>query len=328
MPNEYRSIPKPGQAKKHSKPVVRTKVKKITTVSKAPQVVHKPHSQKVARNIRQAPPQKATVQPKKQIITKRSSQAKTIRNSMIKSRIASRATSVHRSVATDQNGINAIKGIGRGKTLVILACGPSVNEIPIEKLKGHPLIHIMCINKPNPKVWPSTYWAFCDQSQYRRNKEQFRTYSNLIINSTAVRERKSDNQIIIRSRPKLGWSRDLTQGFYIGRSTVYANMQTALWMDYSRVYIFGIDMCKVGGSLHFYGNNPDVDDDVRMSRFKKESDNYEKAYNTMNERERDRFRICSSYNPWPFAEMFGKIDHKKAIDVIIKEADEMSNKFS
>ena len=123
----------------------------------------------------------------------------------------------------------------------------------------------------------------------------------------------------------MGWSRDLTRGFYIGRSTVYANMQTALWMNYDRVYIFGIDMCKVNGALHFYGNNPDVDDKVRVERFKKEADNYEKAYRTMKENERDRFRICSSYNPWEFAKMFGKMDHKTAIADIIKEADRMSS---
>jgi hypothetical protein len=32
---------------------------------------------------------------------------------------------------------------------------------------------------------------------------------------------------------------------------------------------------------------------------------------------RNKFYFCSSYNPWPFVNMFNKLDHKEAIDKIL-----------
>lgn len=217
------------------------------------------------------------------------------------------------------NKIRELKQVGQNKILAVIACGPSINEIPLEQLVGHPRIDIMSINKPDKRIWPTTYWAFCDMSQYTRNKDLWDAYNGIIINSSAIKvgHRK---QIQVRTRSGQGFARDLTNGYYIGRSTTYANMQTALWMGYERVYIFGCDMGEVNGQMHFYGHNPDVSDTNRAQRFAREAEHYQFAATTLPEADRKKFYFCSSYNKWQFVKAFNQLDHKLAIPEILEFA--------
>jgi len=343
---DYRAIPKPGRTVKTTvknavvnlKPTDNQKKTRRIVPAKKPLPVK---TQKLSASIQRSSKKVVeksttlnTVRKKAHIITKpkrvvQQKRAVVTKTANLHSRKINRRKSIidskSKKFSTSKNqfrsAINGLKGKGRGKILIILANGPSLMEVEIEKLKNHPAIDMMCINKPDMRVWPTTYWGFSDQSQYKRHTDLFNSYANLIINSTAVKARRANNQIVVRGLNGNGFSRDLLRGFHIGRSTVYANMQTALWMDYDHVYIFGIDMCKVGGKLHFYGENPDVKPDVREERFKKEADNYERAYKIMKPGEK-RFTMCSAYNPWPFAEKFGKMDHKKAIPHILELANQ------
>jgi len=219
----------------------------------------------------------------------------------------------------DQNTskIEALKDIGTGRILVMIAAGPSVTEVDLTPLKQLEKVDMMCINKPYMPVWPTKYWAFCDHTQYNRNKEYWEGYKGIIINSPNVSARKS-NQIIIRSKHGKGFSRNLIDGFYIGRSTTYANLQTAHYMNYDKIFIFGIDMTEVGGKLHHYGVNPDVDPNNRKQRFSAEADHYSHAAKLLPEEYRKRYYFCSSYNPWNFVKEFNHLDHKTAVDFIMK----------
>lgn len=223
------------------------------------------------------------------------------------------------SIEAYRDNVLRLKGIGQGRILIILACGPSVNEVPIERLNGNKMIDIMCINKPNPRVWPSKYWAFCDQTQYSHNLSYWEGYTGTIINASSVRARHR-NQILLRNISGVGFSKDLVRGFNIGRSTTYANMQTALWMEYPKVFIFGCDMAAVNGSLHYYGQNPDVANTNRIERFKQEAESYEFAAKTLGQEERDRFVFCSNYNKFRFIDSFKRLDHTKAVDIILELA--------
>ena len=137
------------------------------------------------------------------------------------------------------------------------------------------------------------------------------------FNSSAVRAKRS-NQIVIKNKGGRGFSRDLAQGYYIGRSSTYASMQIAYYMGYEAVFIFGIDMCAVGGKLHHYGNNPDVKDQIREQRFKDEAAHYDHAANHLDQNERNRYYFCSAYNPFDFVNRFNKLDHKKAPEFILE----------
>lgn len=212
--------------------------------------------------------------------------------------------------------ITNIKNVGVGKTLVMIACGPSILENDFSKLKDIPNIDIMVINKPLESVWPPKYWAFCDNSQHDRNKDAFNQYGGLIINSNVVKARKT-NQIIVTAKATTGVSRNIHEGYVIGRSSVYANIQVALWMNYDKIFIFGVDMCAVSGKLHHYGVNPDVPESKRIERFKGEADNYNIMASKLPDEIRKRIYFCSSYNPFNFTTRFNKVSHIGAIDRII-----------
>lgn len=227
-----------------------------------------------------------------------------------------------------KNKLLKLKNIGEGRILIMIACGPSVLEAPLELLKDKDKIDFMVLNKPygfdnigkeeHSFIWPSKYWSFCDQSQYNRNQKAWDTYQGIIINSPGVRQRKN-NQIMIKNLPGNGFSKNIIKGYHIGRSTTYANMQVAYWMNYDRIYIFGLDMTDVNGKLHSYGVNPDVSPKNRKARFKNEAEFYGQATNILNKQELSKFIICSSYNPWDFMKKFRRLDQKKAPQIILKE---------
>jgi len=213
--------------------------------------------------------------------------------------------------------ITSLRGIGAGRILIMIAAGPSVNEVDFIQIKNHPQIDIMCINQPNQQVWPTKYWSFCDHTQYRRNVSIWEAYQGVTINSPNVKAKRS-KQIMIKNRPGKGFCLDIVHGYHVGRSSTYASMQVAYYMNYDRVYLFGVDMCAVGGKMHYYGQNPDVSNEVRQTRFAAEAESYTWASKNLPEEIRKRFWFCSSYNPWDFVNCFNKLDHKIAIDEILK----------
>ena len=212
--------------------------------------------------------------------------------------------------------IAKIRNCGTNKILAIIGNGPSISEVNLEELKNLD-IDILSINHPDPRVWPTKYWAFFDTSQIRRHELLWNDYNGIIFNSTAIKKQKA-NSMQFKNIPGKNFSLDLKEGLNIGRSSVYASMQIALWMNYTAVFIFGVDMNPAGinGKLHYYGTNPDVDPKVRIERFKKEADFYAVAAEKMSPDTRKRFYFCSDYNNWPFVELYNKVNHRIAISKI------------
>jgi hypothetical protein len=222
--------------------------------------------------------------------------------------------------AIDAN-VAQLRDVGKGRILIVVGNGPSISEAPLDKLKGVELIDIMSINKPDKRLWPTRWWSICDHTQYLRNPDNWNDTRTHVITATSVRVKdRTENRTIVRIKQGIGFSRDLMQGYHIGRSTVYANMQTAHYMNYDKVFIFGLDMCAdpKTGKLHHYGTNPDVSPNIRKDRFKHEANSYQWAADNLTENERDRYVICSAWNPWPFANRFNRLDHKTAVDDILK----------
>lgn len=210
-----------------------------------------------------------------------------------------------------------IKGIGAGKVLVIVANGPSILEVDLPRLKWNNKIDIMSINRPDGRIWPTTYWTFFDKTQLRRNAALWEGYDNgLLFNSTSVKPR--NNSIHFKNLGGFGFSTDLTAGLHIGRSSVYGAMQLALWMNYDKIFIFGIDMAEVDGKLHFYGVNQDVESETRKKRFNEEAQYYDDGATRLSESDRERFVFCSSYNKYQFVEKFKRLDHRVAVEAILQ----------
>ena len=211
--------------------------------------------------------------------------------------------------------IQNIRNSGKGKMLVIVASGPSVLEVDFKPLYDNSLVDIMLINRPIVSGLKHKYWAFCDKSQYKMNREYFDQYKGTVINSNNVVQ-VSDKQIIIKSKSMTGFSMNLLDGYCIGYSSVYANIQTALWMGYDKIFVFGMDMCLVDGKLyHSNDNHSSVKN--RVKRFDREANCYNDMIEKLSENKRKSIHFCSDYNKYGFIDSFSRISHKSAIDSIL-----------
>ena len=271
--------------------------------------------------VKKPPPVKQPEEIRKQVIANAVSKKRQILNKISKKR--SKATKVRyvtRNVSPEDTAkANALRGRGRGKVLIIIGNGPSIGEMEVKKLLGHKNIQILSINKPDNRLWPTDYWAFYDGSQIRRHENLWTNYQGTIFNSTSIKKRKPKT-IIFKNIGGKGFSLDAGKGIHIGRSSVYASMQIALWMEFDKIYILGCDMNPEGidGKLHFYGENPDVPPEVRKHRFKDEATHYEIGSQVLNENQRNKFVFCSDYNNWGFIDKFQSMSHKVAVNNIVK----------
>jgi hypothetical protein len=216
--------------------------------------------------------------------------------------------------------ILAIQGASKGKVLIIVANGPSITEVPLEKLVNQPRIEILSINTPDPRLWPTTYWAFFDQSQLTRHDHLWHSYAGTVFLNASIK-RRLPNTIHFRTIGGDGFSRSLDVGLHLGRSSVYAVMQIALWLDFDHIWLFGVDMNPDGldGKLHFYGTNPSVRPEVRAERFAEEARHYLFAAKSLTAEERGRFTFCSAYNHHEFVKHFDNLDHRAAVEQILSQ---------
>jgi len=219
-----------------------------------------------------------------------------------------------------RKALSALKNIGKGKILIIVGNGPSIIETELEKLAGRDGIDIMSINKPCSQVWPSKYWLFCDHTQLKRHQDLWQAYKGTIFNTTAIKQGRK-NTIQIRNLGGQGFSEDILNGFYLGRSSCFAAMQVALWMGYDHIYLFGVDMrsVRINGDVktHFYGINPDCSPKNREARFDQEAKHYSYAAEILSDKMRRRFTFCSAYLQYKFADRFNRLDHRKAVNKIL-----------
>lgn len=289
-------------------------------VPKTVKVIIQPSSNKSAslQQIKQTNIKPAVERPKQLI-----QNAAVSNKNILKKKAASKKTDVKyitQDISPESlNKIKAIKNTGIGKILVIIGNGPSILEAELNRLKNQPNIHTLSINRPDERIWPTTYWSFFDNSQIRRHENIWSNYDGTIFNSTAIKKQKSKSMAFKNIGGK-GFSRDASKGINIGRSSVYASMQIALWMNYDKIFIFGCDMNPDGlnGKLHFYGTNPDVDPNIRKSRFKDEAEHYMHAASLLTNEEKQRFIFCTEYNPWDFIKEFRQISHKEAVNNILE----------
>jgi len=214
--------------------------------------------------------------------------------------------------------IKRLRNIGVGKVLAIVANGPSVLDVKNIELLNDDRIDVMSINKPYHKLWPTKYWSFYDPSQFRRHQDLWESYNGTIINGTGVKRQKA-NSLQVKSIGGKGFSFDLLKGLHIGNSTVYASMQFAVWMNYDKVYIFGVDMNvdEDNNKLYFYGQNPDIKSDDRKKRFANEAAHYLYASENLDNDTLNKFVFCSSRNKWPFVNKFHNLNENEAVSHLL-----------
>lgn len=340
MSHNYRLMPKPGLVPVVRQPKTTNSVRSTLQPRQAPQntrlavvsrakPAQQPQKQKVQERPRETPqkqqaqaPARQAPLPPRQKFTKVVSQNGG--NRYQPRQVQLPAVKGGNTQAPTDNNLKKIYNVGTGRILVITACGPSMKQVDIAQLQNHPMIDIVSINKPDKRIHPTNYWAFCDQSQYVRNKEAFESYTGILINPVSVRARHK-NQVLIKVRQGAGFSKDLNQGYYIGRSSTYAMMQVAYYMNYDKIFIFGCDMSSdENGAMWSYGDNPDVSADTRNKRFEKEAEHYLHGAKLLTEQERAKYVFCSSYLKWEFVKHYQQLDHKLAVAQVLQLANSMN----
>jgi len=218
--------------------------------------------------------------------------------------------------------VKSLRGTAQGQYLVILGNGPSLREVDTHILAQYATIRLCTINMPDQRCWPTPYWAFYDRSQFHRHKELYHTFTGTIFNSTGIKE-PNPNSIKFKHIPGLGYSRDITRGVYVGMSSVFATLQIAMFMGFSKIYVVGCDMSESvdPGQTHFYGVNPDVLPEERVKRFKKEANWYDRMVEALSPEEKQKIVFCSKgVNKWPFTSHFTTMRPDEAVEYIIKDS--------
>lgn len=115
-----------------------------------------------------------------------------------------------------------------------------------------------------------------------------------------------------------GWSRDLGNGLYGGKSSTYSALQIGMWAGYPRVYIIGCDMAPVGDrTWHYGGDNPDITIEQRIPRFDLEAAHWKHAAKALRPEERSKIYFCSGYNRFAFVDAFNRRDHRGIVGEIL-----------
>lgn len=255
--------------------------------------------------------------PLSQVVNKRIDLTKSHQSRSIPTK-APPALRVQPPVKTTTANIEQYRGIGTNKDLIIVGNGPSHAMAPLQLLKGLLNVDIMSVNKPDERLWPTTSWVFCDNTQRDRHRAIWETYTGPCFNTPSVKDERS-NTVRLSSMTNFGFSDEITKGVFIGRSSVYTAMQIALWMGYDHIYIFGCDMGPVDGRLYPWGSNPDVSDAVRAKRFEGEALNYQWAADNLDPAKRSRFTFCTEFNPFPFVKQFNALGHQEAVYHIVNK---------
>lgn len=235
-----------------------------------------------------------------------------------------------RELAKQREAILSLRNRGVGRLLVVVACGPSIMEAELPRLMHHPLIDTLSINTPDPRIFPTTYWAFADDEVYDRDPELVRSYQGILLNAWGVVRNRPEmarpNQVLMtyQDAVQTPFSRNMLRGVVLGCSTTFANLQVAFWMNYDRVFVFGCDMCKPPSAegLHFHSRH-EMEPGERLKRFEIEAGFFQGGADELSRAERRKIVFCSAYNPWPFMRSFQQLDHRRAVDQILALAESM-----
>lgn len=215
--------------------------------------------------------------------------------------------------------VRATKGKGKGRTLVIVANGPSKKGADLERLVNHPEIDIAAINVPDQRVWPPKFWFISDFSQYRANARQFALYSRMRWGKIFLAGANVKGPACIQLAGSDHFSLDPSAGVHVGGTTTNVSLQMALYWDYDRVFIFGLDMCSIDGKLYEWGHHKVFGpkfDHARTKNFPHEAETLWAACDAMG-KFRNRVTVCSRHNRWPFVARLNRLDEREAVDLIL-----------
>ena len=201
--------------------------------------------------------------------------------------------------------IRGLRGVGAGRRLLIVASGPTVARVDFSGL-DRGTSDVLIVNRPyQPLMDLAKWWAVNDMPVVMKHLDQIRAFKGTFIcgSSAFIPGRDSIKVPALAGR---GFSMDLSQGFYLGRSTTLSSLQVAGWMDYASIFVLGCDM-SAEGNLYHDGSAPlGMTESTRKKRFDTEAEYWAYAAKSMPVELRQKTTFVGDLNPYPFVRLFNR----------------------
>lgn len=155
--------------------------------------------------------------------------------------------------------IGDFRGLHDGKTVFILASGPSLAEADLGPLTRRMVIGL----NRSSLIFPDThYHCTMDERLFVEHSEALRKSRYLFT----LEDRPFG--IAIPLLGSEGFSFDLTEGIYSGYTVAYFALQIAVFMGFKQVFYVGLDLKHRNNQTHFFGRDP-VSDNHEQTEFPK-----------------------------------------------------------
>ena len=143
--------------------------------------------------------------------------------------------------------ISDFRDLHTGRSVFILASGPSLAEVDLTRLRRRIVIGL----NRSSLVYPDThYHCTMDERLFKEYEEVLRKSRYLF-----TLEQRSFG-IPIHLLGSEGFSHDLTEGIYSGYTVTYFALQIAVYMGFNRIFLVGLDLKHKPGHTHFFGIDP------------------------------------------------------------------------
>lgn len=144
------------------------------------------------------------------------------------------------------DSVTEFKGLHRGKRVFILASGPSLKDLDLDRLQHRIVIGL----NRSVLVYPEThYHCVFDDRLFTDFGDAFRASRFLFT----LENRPFGIPMKLLGAEGFSW--DLAEGIYSGYTISYFAMQLAAYMGFQQIIYLGLDLRHREGETHFFGQD-------------------------------------------------------------------------
>lgn len=197
--------------------------------------------------------------------------------------------------------IKDLKNIEKGKSVYILANGPSVLKENLNLLKDKIVIGMNASTLLESKFDFKTKYYVCSDIRFLTHPEKSHYATSQLDPSTlrilrkelrSVDSYEKNPTFYIKALERDGFSTDLNVGYYYGCTTTMLAIQLAYYLGAKNIYLLGVDLKYSTSQPRFYKEKSfQIDDSFTSVQIH----NIKKAFNFLNENDIKLFN-CSEFS--------------------------------